>query len=227
MLYQPVHVLLIAVAAALALPEPGRWDPFRLVRAGARLLAADLPKEGPWAAPAGLLLLVPMAAAAVATAWALTRALPLAIGLTAVGAMHAAALVLAAAALRLTLQMPAVWRWRAPAAPWRPPGGQPSAPTLVGRCDLAAEFAAPVLLFALLGLYAAVIYRAALEIASALDGAQRLGAPAAWAAYLPAAPAHRLVTLFAAVAARKANGQVPTVAAMAGTMALALLVTIW
>ncbi len=228
MFYQPVHVLLIAVAAALVLPEPARWNPFTLARRGARFLAADLPKDGPWAAPAGILVLLPVAAAAAAMAWALTYALPLATGMIRADAMPVAALVLAAAMLRVTFRLPTAWQWhtsstRPGLARW-PSGGA------AALHELAAGFAAPVLLFAFLGLYAAVTYRVALEIARALDegsGAEKLGAPAAWLAYLVAAPAHRLVMLFAAVAARKESGSAPAFAVLGGTIALALLVTIW
>ena len=105
-----------------------------------------------------------------------------------------------------------------------------------------------MLLYAFLGIYAAVAYRAALEVARALCDsldAARLGAPAAWVTCIPAAPAHRLVILFSALAAPSQVGamadacaetasEAPTphqarglALAAAATIALALLVTIW
>ena len=228
MLYQPTYVLLIAVALALLLPDPGRWNPFALARPGARALARDLPKSGPWAIGAGILVLGLITAPAVAATWALTSALPVALRLISPDASPIAALILAAITLRLTLELPPIWAWRREEAR---PGGSPL--QLLG-----VALAAPVMLFALLGPYAPVVYRIALEIGRGLANArgdEQIAAAAVWVAYIPAYPARRLVELFHLLADRSHASRglmaarplrVRAIAA-AGTIALALLVTIW
>jgi len=244
MLCQAPYVLLIAVALALVLPEPGRWNPFALARSGARALARDLPKSGPWAIGAGVLVLGLVAAPAAAATWALTSALPVALRLILPDASPIVALALAAVVLRLTLRLPPIWRWQGDAG--RPPFG--SAPLDCARDRqgrqgsplpaLGAELAAPVMLFALLGVYALVVYRIALEIGRGLadaPGDEQIAAAAVWVAYIPAYPARRLVQLFDLLADRSGGSRGLMAArpllvralAAAGTIALALLVTIW
>jgi hypothetical protein len=289
MLYESDHVLLAAVLLALALPEPGRWNPFAVAGYAARVFARDLPGSGRWAGLAGVLLLVLVVSPAVGIAWALVYALPVGLRVAAPEASPVVGLALAGILLRLTFWLPpvSVWaRWirsrpgRAPslrsgqalslsngaAAPHLAAGAIPlevaipsrgrgtarssglAAPhEFLARC--ATDLAAPVLLFAFLGIHAAVIYRAALEVARALGenpDASRLAAPAAWATYIPAAPAHRLVILFSALAAPSRAAASPVDACpeapalttrpqqvracavtVAATMAVALLVTIW
>jgi hypothetical protein len=273
MLYQSDHVLLAAVLLALALPEPGRWNPFAVAGHAARVFARDLPGSGRWAGPAGVLLLVLVVSPAVGIAWALVYALPVGLRVVAPEASPVVGLALAGILLRLTFRLPPVWVWArwtrsqpAAAAPHLPAGAIPlevaipsrgretarpsglAAPhDLLARC--ATDLAAPVLLFAFLGIYAAVIYRAALEVARALSespDASRLAAPAAWATYIPAAPAHRLVILFSALAAPSQVAAPPEdtclespalttrpqqvracAVTVAATIAVALLVTIW
>jgi hypothetical protein len=281
MLYESDHVLLAAVLLALALPEPGRWNPFAVAGYAARVFARDLPGSGRWAGLAGVLLLVLVVSPAVGIAWALVYALPVGLRVVAPEASPVVGLALAGILLRLTFWLPpvSVWaRWirsrpgpalslsNGAAAPHLPAGAIPlevaipsrgrgtarpsglAAPhEFLARC--ATDLAAPVLLFAFLGIHAAVIYRAALEVARALGenpDASRLAAPAAWATYIPAAPAHRLVILFSALAAPSraaaspvdACAEAPTLTTrpqqvracavtVAATMAVALLVTIW
>jgi len=224
--YQPAYVLLIAVALALVLPEPGRWNPLALAQVGARALARDLPKSGPWAIGAGILLLGLIAAPALVATWALTSALPVALRLVAPDASPIVALILAAAVLRLTFHMPPLWAW-VKAAGGESPRGH--------RCHivqaLGAEFAAPVMLFALLGIYAPLVYGIALEVSQSLGKAaesEQIGGPALVAAYVPGYVARRLVLLFATLASggrgvESASGAAP----IAATIAFALLVTIW
>ena len=226
MLYEPAYVLLIAVALALVLPEPGRWNPFRSVQPAARGLARDLPKSGPWATGAGILVLGLIAPSAVAATWALTSGLPVALRLVSPDASPIVAVILAAALLRLTFQMRPAWAW-ARAAGGESPRGRGSHIIQV----LGAEFAAPVMLFALLGIYAPVVYRVALEVARGLGDKpenEPVAAPAVWLAYIPAYLGQRLVTLFALLASRgRRASPTPTYCAAAATIALALLVTIW
>ncbi len=120
--------------------------------------------------------------------------------------------------------------WRQPAQPWIEPGVR-----------LGGEFAAPLLLFSLVGICAPVIYRAAIETARSPTSHQRKH-PVTWAAlllaYVAAAPAQRLVTLFGLLAAQKGEARPaglcalevsPRVraAAAVATIALALLIAIW
>jgi hypothetical protein len=255
MVYEPAYALLIAVGLALVLPQPGRLNPFAAVGPAARGLARDLPKSGPWAAPAGILLLVLIAAPAVAVTWALTSWLPQALRLFAPDASPIVVLILSAVVLRLTFRMPPVWAWRrsTPAespqeTEGRPPFG--SAPVDSARDKqrgqgsplqrIGAELVAPVMLFALVGIYAPVVYRVALEVTRDLTDPteERIAAPAGWVAYIPAYPAGRLALLFALVTTRGGaitpvhkGGPRPSVAAgvlaAAGGILLALLVTVW
>jgi hypothetical protein len=237
MFYHPAHVLLIAVALAFVLPEPGRFNPFALARPAARALARDLPRSGRWAAPAGTLLLAVIAAPALAVIWALTYGLPTAVQVAAPEASPTLAVLIAAIALRLALWLPPAWTPRTQVR---------AKPTAAVACPsvarLAAEMAAPILLFAFLGLYSVVAYRVALEITRALPAAPQadgLAAPSAWLAYVPAAPAQRVVLLLMAIAGRPRPATIPppqaelqpsgaqAAIAFAGTIALALLVTIW
>ena len=236
MLDQPTYVLLIAVALALVLPDPRRWNPFALVRPGARALARDLPKTGPGAIGAGILVLGLIIAPAVAATWALTSALPVALRLILPDASPIVALALAAVVLRLTLRLPPIWRWQGDAgrSPFGSAQGRQGSPLQA----LSAELAAPVMLFALLGVYAPVAYRIALEIGRGLanaPGDEQIAAAAVWVAYIPAYPARRLVELFRLLVDRSGRTPTPSGAgalrvraiAAAGTIALALLVTIW
>jgi hypothetical protein len=228
MLDQPPYVLLIAVALALVLPEPGRWNPFVLAQSGARTLARDLPKSGPWAVSAGILVLGLVAAPAVAATWALTSALPVALRLVSPDASPIVALILAAVVLRLTLRLPPIWRRQE----------DTERPQRAPVQTLGAELAAPVMLFALLGIYAPVVCRIALEISRGFADAREsecIAAPATALAYIPAYPAGRLVELFCLLADRSGISAATSksyplcaraVAALA-TIALALLVTIW
>jgi hypothetical protein len=237
MFYHPAHVLLIAVAMALVLPEPGRFNPFALARPAARALARDLPRSGRWAAPAGTLLLAVIAAPALAVIWALTYGLPMAVQVAAPGASPTLALVIAAIALKLALWFPPAW-----APPMRVRAKPAAVVPYPSMAWLAAEMVAPILLFAFLGLYSVVAYRVALEITRALPAAPQadaLAAPSAWLAYVPAAPAQRVVLLLMAIAGRPRPATIPppqaelqpsgaqATIALAGTIALALLVTIW
>jgi hypothetical protein len=228
MLDQPPYVLLIAVGLAFVLPEPGRWNPFVLAQSGARALARDLPKAGPLGIGGGILVLALVAAPAVAATWALTSALPVGLRLVSPDASPTVALILAAVVLRLTLRLPPVWRWR----------GDTGRPHDQALQALGAELAAPVMLFALLGLYAPVVYQVALEVSRGLGDAPEnapIAAASTWVAYIPAYPARRLVELFCLLAERPGETQPTSEArplrawavAAAGTIALALLVAIW
>jgi len=275
MLWYPAHVLLLAVALALVLPEPGRWNPFALAPSAARALARDLPRAGRWAVGAGVLVIALIAVPAALITWGLTSGLPVGLRLVAPDASPIVALVCAAILLRLTFWLPPVWVWPSrrqrpggsppqatAAAPPREEGTQPSllrqgyaargaAPStgsgqvvpheaampdeLLTRWG--AELAAPLLLFALLGVYAPIIYRTVLEVARGLcerGENEQIAAPAMWLTYLPAAPAQRVVTLFTLLAARM-SGPGPTsgasarmcVVAAGATIALAALIAIW
>lgn len=226
MFYQPAHVLLIAMGLALVLPEPRRWNPFALARAGARALGRDLPQVGWAAAAAGVMLLALIAAPAAGVAWGLTYALPVGLRLVAPDASPIVALVLAAILLRLTFEAPPLWEWRSKLRSGR--GPEPAEPL----ARFAAGFGAPLLLFSLLGLYGPIVYRAAFETAHSPTDPERKH-PVTWAAWLlmcaAAAPTHRLLTLFSLLARR---GGPPTtgrtiVAAAVATIALALLIAVW
>jgi hypothetical protein len=270
MFHQPAHVLLIAVGLALVLPEPGRWNPFVLVPGAARALARDLPRSGRWAVGAGLLVIALVAAPAALVTWSLTSGLPMGLRVVTPDASPIIGLVVAGILLRLTFWLPPVWAWPSKrqrpggspleataAAPPREEGTQPRAavPHEAAMPDelltrWGAQVAAPVLLFALVGLYAPVVYRAALEVARGLADQpepQRAAAPAVWLAYIPAHLAQRLVALFALLASRVSGRAVPEepqggpaqpgaavlhwpgayAAAAAGSIALALLIAIW
>ena len=246
MVHEPAYVLLIAVALALVLPQPGRVNPFVAVGPVARALARDLPKNGPWAAPAGILLLVLIAAPAVAVAWALTSWLPQALRVFAPDASPIVALILSAIVLRLTFSMPPVWAWRrhTTAGSPREEEGRPRGSPLR---RIGAELVAPVMLSALLGMYAPVAYRVALGMTRGLTDPteDRIAAAAGWVAYIAAYPAGWLGLLFALVAARRRvpAGEMPgleltlapesdgslraCVIAGAGSILLALLVAVW
>jgi len=256
MLWYPAHVLLLAVALALVLPEPGRWNPFALAPSAARALARDLPRAGRWAVGAGVLVIALIAVPAALITWALTSGLPVGLRLVAPDASPIVALVCAAILLRLTFWLPPVWVWarRAKSQPgllrqgYAARGAAPSTgsgqvvPHEAAMPDelltrWGAELAAPVLLFALLGVYAPIIYRTVLEVARDLcerGENEQIAAPAMWLTYLPAAPAQRVVTLFTLLAARM-SGPGPTsgasarmcVVAAGATIALAALIAIW
>jgi len=228
MLYQSNQVLLTALILALVLPDPGRWNPFAIAGYGTRVFARDLPGGGRWAGLAGIFLLVLVVLPAVSISWILIYALPMGLQIVAPEASPVLGMALAGILLRLTFWLPSasVWaKWMrsrpVAAATYLPLGDLPLEVTLPSRsrgiarpdglvapheflARCAANFAAPVLLFAFLGIYAAVIYRVALEIVTMLGESQEasmLAAPAARAINLPAAPAHRLVILFSALAA--------------------------
>ncbi|UCH34880.1 MAG: hypothetical protein JSV65_00555 [Armatimonadota bacterium] len=217
MVHEPAYALLIAVALALLLPEPGRWNPFALARSGARALASDLPRTGPWAAAAGVLVLVLIAGPAAAVTWLLTSELPVWLRLFAPDSSPVVALVLAAILLRLAFSLPPVWHRGAEER---------------SAARLGAELLAPLMLYALIGIHAAVVYRAALEVAQASGGDpqhETLTAPASLVAYGVAAPARRLAMLLVLLASRGRADEAhpPPAPAVIGAIALAFLVTIW
>jgi hypothetical protein len=226
MLYQPPYVLVIALAIALALPAPRRWSPFALARSGSRALARGLPQRGASGIGAGILVLLLTAAPAVALTWALTSALPVALRLVSPDGSPVVALLVAAVVLRLTLQIHPVWAGAGTSLGESPQGRDSHSLQALG-----IGFAAPIMLFALLGIYAPVVYGTALEVGQGLAGAteaEHIAAPALLVAYLPAYLTRRLVLLFATLAARgRAPELASAVVATLATTALALLVTIW